>query len=49
MAGGLVALLAYNAIQISLYGLLGATLAALLGGSWTVWAGIALATVSAYG
>ncbi|GIJ12165.1 amino acid permease [Micromonospora andamanensis] len=49
VAGGVVALLAYNAIQISLYGLLGATLAAQLGGSWWVWAGIAVALVGVVG
>ncbi|WBB93366.1 APC family permease [Verrucosispora sp. WMMC514] len=49
VAGGMVALVAYNAIQISLYGLLGATLAAQAGGSWWVWAGIALAAVAVFG
>ncbi|QOC89652.1 APC family permease [Micromonospora craniellae] len=49
VAGGMVALVAYNAIQISLYGLLGATLAAQIGGAWWVWAGIALVTVAAFG
>ena len=38
VAGGAVALLAYNCIQISLYGLLGATLAGMLGGHWLTWA-----------
>lgn len=37
VVGAAVALLAYNCIQISLYGLLGATLAGLVGGPW--WAG----------
>lgn len=33
-----VALVAYNAIQICLYGLLGATVAGIVGGTWWVWA-----------
>ncbi|WP_245714637.1 APC family permease [Micromonospora inyonensis] len=49
VAAGLVALVAYNAIQISLYGLFGATVAAHLGGSWWVWAGLALAVVGVLG
>lgn len=49
VAGGAVALVAYNAIQISLYGLLGATLSSLIGGSWWVWAGIALILVAVFG
>lgn len=38
VGGAVVALLAYNCIQISLYGLFGATLAALAGGPWWMWA-----------
>ena len=38
VAGAAVALVSYNAIQIGLYGLLGATLATLLGGPWWAWA-----------
>ncbi len=49
VAGGLVALVAYNAIQISLYGLGGATLAAQLGGAWWVWSAVALAVVGVLG
>ncbi|WP_432050197.1 APC family permease [Verrucosispora sp. NA02020] len=49
VAAGLVALVAYNAIQISLYGLFGATVAARLGGAWWVWAGLALAVVGVLG
>ncbi|WP_199743956.1 APC family permease [Verrucosispora sp. FIM060022] len=49
VAGGAVALIAYNAIQISLYGLLGATMATHLGGTWWVWAGIAVAVVAVLG
>lgn len=49
VAGGAVALVAYNSIQISLYGLLGAMLSDLIGGSWWVWAGIALFLVAAFG
>ncbi|GAB3087197.1 APC family permease [Micromonospora schwarzwaldensis] len=45
VAGGLVSLLAYNAIQISLYGLLGSVAAASLGGVWWVWALVALVVV----
>ncbi|WP_433533682.1 APC family permease [Micromonospora sp. CA-263727] len=49
VAGGMVALLAYNSIQISLYGLVGATLAGALGGAWWVWAGLTLTAVGALG
>ncbi|KAB1116867.1 APC family permease [Micromonospora aurantiaca] len=49
VAAGLVALVAYNSIQISLYGLVGATLAGQLGGAWWVWAGLALAVIGAFG
>ncbi|MFY1683629.1 APC family permease [Micromonospora sp. WMMD730] len=49
VAAGLVALVAYTAIQTSLYGLFGATLAGQLGGTWWVWAGIAWAVVGALG
>lgn len=38
VAGAGVALVAYNAIQISLYGLFGATAAGFLGGPWWMWA-----------
>jgi amino acid transporter len=38
VAGGAVAVLGYNAIQISLYGLLGARLAAVFDGPWWAWA-----------
>ncbi|MFI6242773.1 APC family permease [Micromonospora sp. NPDC050795] len=49
VAAGMVALVAYNAIQISLYGLLGATLATQLGGTWWAWAGFALVVVGVLG
>jgi len=49
VAGGMVALLAYNAIQTSLYGLLGATLNDLFGGPWWLWALIAVALVGVVG
>ncbi|MGS2619357.1 APC family permease [Micromonospora sp. LZ34] len=49
VAGGVVALVAYNAIQISLYGQFGATLSGLIGGSWWVWAGVALMLVGVVG
>src|SRR4051812_33428506 len=38
VAGAVVALLGYNCIQISLYGLVGVTLVGLIGGVWWVWA-----------
>jgi amino acid transporter len=40
VAGAAQAVLGYNAIQICLYGLVGATLAGDLGGTWWVWAGL---------
>ncbi|RAO00766.1 hypothetical protein LAH08_03019 [Micromonospora noduli] len=49
VAAGMVAVVAYNAIQISLYGLFGATMAAQLGGTWWVWAGLALVVVGVLG
>jgi amino acid transporter len=50
VAGGLVALLSYNAIQISLYGLLGAVTGGLVGyGQWWVWALTAWAVVALLG
>ncbi|WFE67490.1 APC family permease [Micromonospora sp. WMMD714] len=49
VVAGLVALVAYTGIQTSLYGLFGATLAAQLGGTWWVWAGVAWAVVGALG
>ncbi|MFJ6200137.1 APC family permease [Micromonospora sp. NPDC092111] len=49
VAAGMVALVAYTAIQTSLYGLFGATLAGQLGGTWWVWAGIAWVVVGALG
>ena len=48
-AGAAVALLGYNAIQIALYGLLGATAAGLLGGPWWVWALLAWVAVAVLG
>jgi amino acid transporter len=39
----------YNAIQISLYGLLGATLHGLVGGAWWLWAGGAWLVVALLG
>jgi amino acid transporter len=38
LAAAAVALLSYNAIEACLFGLLGATLAGMLGGYWWVWA-----------
>jgi amino acid transporter len=41
VAGGILALVSYNAIQISLYGLFGATFGSLVGGDvpWFIWSG----------
>ncbi|MFB9853864.1 APC family permease [Micromonospora andamanensis] len=49
VAAGMVALVAYGAIQTSLYGLLGGILAATFGGSWWVWAAMAVALVGTLG
>ena len=38
VSASFVALLSYNCIQIGLYGLIGATLSAQLGGEWWIWA-----------
>jgi amino acid transporter len=48
-AGAAVALLGYHSIQISLYGLVGVTLADLVGGSWWAWAGLVWAVVAILG
>src|SRR6266487_526845 len=49
VAGGLVALVGYNAVQIALYGLLGATLAEDLGGPWWVWAALVWLAIAVFG
>lgn len=52
VAGGLLALLAYNSIQICLYGLLGVSLQGFLpsaGLSWWAWALIAWALIAIFG
>jgi amino acid transporter len=50
IAGGALMFAATNAIQISLYGLIGATTADLAGvGHWTLWALVAWAVVAAFG
>jgi amino acid transporter len=49
VSGALVALLAYNAIQISLYGLIGVTVVGLVGGTWWVWAGFAWLALACLG
>jgi amino acid transporter len=49
LAAAVVALLGYNAIQISLYGLLGATLAGAVGGTWWWWAALVWAAIAACG
>lgn len=51
VAGAAVALLGYHAIQISLYGLVGATVAGILGGAWWVaaaWAWVAVAVLGRF-
>jgi amino acid transporter len=45
-AAAAVALLAYNAMNISLYGLLGATVAGLAGGPWWAWAAVVWSAVA---
>jgi amino acid transporter len=51
LAGGTVALVAYNCIQISLYGLLGVTVSAFFNntGAWWLWALVAWAVVGLLG
>ena len=49
VAGGLVALVSYNAVQIALYGLLGNTLAGDLGGPWWVWAAAVWLAIAVFG
>ncbi len=49
VVGGLVALVGYNAVQIALYGLLGSTLAADLGGPWWVWAALVWLVIAVFG
>ncbi|MER7009430.1 APC family permease [Dactylosporangium sp. NPDC000555] len=49
LAGGALALVFYSAIQMSLYGLIGATTATLLGGSWMLWAAVLWLVVAACG
>jgi amino acid transporter len=44
-----IALIGYNSIQVCLYGLLGATLSGLVGGSWWVWALVFWALVALVG
>jgi len=44
-----LALLAYNAIQISLFGLLGVVVSGLLGGAWWLWAVAGWAAIAALG
>jgi amino acid transporter len=48
VTGGLVALVAYNAIQISLYGLIGFTIVNVVGGifPWWIWSGLAWIAVA---
>jgi amino acid transporter len=48
-AGALVALLGYHCIQISLYGLVGVTLAGLIGGVWWLWAAIVWLLIAVLG
>lgn len=51
VAGGILALVSYNAIQISLYGLFGATFGSLVGGDvpWFIWSGVAWMIVAFLG
>ena len=49
VAAAAVALLGYNAIQISLYAFIGTTLASLFGGVWWMWAALAWALVGTLG
>ncbi len=49
VAGGLVALLGYNAVQIALYGLIGATVSGALGGPWWIWAAVVWAVIGICG
>ena len=49
VAGGALALLSYNAIQISLFGLFGYTVAERLGGPWWLWAALAWSVIATLG
>jgi len=49
VAAAAVALLGYNAIQISLYGLVGVTLSGMFGGAWWIWATAVWAVVALLG
>lgn len=49
LAGAAVALVAYNAIQICLYGLFGATVAGIIGGTWWAWAAAVWVVVTLLG
>lgn len=49
LAGAGLAFVGYNTLQISLYGLIGAKAADLIGGRWWVWAAVAWLLVLAFG
>jgi amino acid transporter len=49
VAGAAEAVLGYNAIQICLYGLIGATLAGDLGGAWWAWSALVWLAIGALG
>lgn len=49
VAGGVMALVGYNAIQIAIYGLVGATMKSLMGGPWWAWAAGAWILVAVLG
>ncbi|GAA2576394.1 APC family permease [Dactylosporangium fulvum] len=49
MVGGALALVFYSAIQMSLYGLVGVTIADLVGGSWVLWSGAVWLVVAVCG
>ncbi|GIF74147.1 amino acid permease [Asanoa siamensis] len=49
VAGGLLAVVGYNAVQLALYGFLGATLAAEFGGAWWIWGAVVCAAIGVLG
>jgi amino acid transporter len=49
VAGAAISLLSYNAVQVSLYGLIGAVMSGVIGGAWWIWAFVAWLVVGALG
>src|SRR6185369_12941694 len=49
VAGAAISLLSYNAVQVSLYGLIGAVMSGVIGGAWWIWAFMAWLVVGALG